>query len=192
MIDPPQIIRLRVQRTAVIQSTIPREMWPGFKEPVVNAVMTALASQGVAAVFAWLLTSQQVPFKVTQALAAISDNPLFFLLLVNIVYLVVGCVFEVTAALIMTVPVLLPVAQSYGIDPVHLGVVITANMGIGLVTPPVGICLYVACGISGAPMAAVTRPLLPLLAVMIAILLVITYVPDITLFLPRLLLGYGV
>jgi C4-dicarboxylate transporter DctM subunit len=146
---------------------------------------------GAAAVFAWLLTSQQVPLKVTRALSEISSNPAFFLLLVNVIFLLIGCVFEVTAALIMTVPVLIPVAKSYGIDPVHLGVVITANMGIGLVTPPVGICLYVACGISGAPMHDVTRPLLPLLAVMIATLLVITYVPAITLFLPRVLLGYG-
>jgi C4-dicarboxylate transporter DctM subunit len=109
---------------------------------------------------------------------------------VNIAYLVIGCVFEVTAALIMTVPILLPVAKTYGIDPVHLGVVVTANMGIGLVTPLVGICLYVACGISGASIERVARPLMPFLAVMIATLLFITYVPEITLFLPRYLLGY--
>jgi tripartite ATP-independent transporter DctM subunit len=146
---------------------------------------------GMAAIFAWLLTSQQVPLAVASALAAVSASPWFFLALVNLSYLAIGCVFEVTAALIMTVPILLPVARLYGIDPVHLGVVVTANMGIGLVTPPVGICLYVACGISGVPMERVARPLLPFLAVMIATLLLITYLPDLTLFLPRLLLGYG-
>ena len=146
---------------------------------------------GVAAVFGWLLTSQQVPLQVTKALSEISDNPLFFLFLINVSFLLIGCVFEVTAALIMTVPVLIPVALAYGIDPVHLGVVITANMGIGMVTPPVGICLYVACGISRVPMNTVIRALTPFLAVMIATLLLITYVPSITLFLPRLLLGYG-
>jgi C4-dicarboxylate transporter DctM subunit len=102
----------------------------------------------------------------------------------------IGSVVEVTAALIMTVPILLPVARAYGIDPVHLGVVVTANMGIGLVTPPVGICLYVACGISGASMEKVAQPLVPFLAVMIATLFLITYVPEITLILPRHLLGY--
>lgn len=146
---------------------------------------------GIAAVFGWLLTSQQVPLKVTAALSAMSDSPLFFLLLVNVVFLLIGCVFEVTAALIMTVPVLMPVALAYGIDPVHLGVVITANMGIGLVTPPVGICLYVACGISKVPMGEAARAIAPLLAVMVATLFLITYVPSITLFLPRVLLGYG-
>lgn len=146
---------------------------------------------GVAAVFGWLLTSQQVPLKVTAALSAMSDSPLFFLLLINLVFLLIGCVFEVTAALIMTVPVLMPVALAYGIDPVHLGIVITANMGIGLVTPPVGICLYVACGISKVPMGEAARAMAPLLAVMVATLFLITYVPSITLFLPRVLLGYG-
>lgn len=145
---------------------------------------------GMAAIFAWLLTSQQVPLAVATALAEISSSPWFFLLLVNLSYLVTGCVFEVTAALIMTVPILLPVALSYGIDPVHLGVVVTANMGIGLVTPPVGICLYVACGISGATIESAGRALLPFLAVMVGTLLLITYVPEITLFLPHLLLGY--
>jgi len=134
---------------------------------------------GMAAIFAWLLTSQEVPLAVATGLAAVSASPWFFLLLVNVAYLMIGCVFEVTAALIMTVPILVPVARLYGIDPVHLGVVVTANMGIGLVTPPVGVCLYVACGISGAPV------------VMIATLFLITYVPELTLVLPRLLLGYG-
>jgi C4-dicarboxylate transporter, DctM subunit len=145
---------------------------------------------GMASVFAWILTSQQVPLAVANAFAAISSSPWFFLLLVNIAYLVIGSVFEVTAALIMTVPILLPVARAYGIDPVHLGVVVTANMGIGLVTPPVGVCLYVACGISGTSIERVARPLVPFLAVMIGTLFLITYVPGITLLLPQVLLGY--
>jgi C4-dicarboxylate transporter DctM subunit len=145
---------------------------------------------GTASIFGWILTSQQVPLTVANAFASISSSPWFFLLLINIAYLIIGCVFEVTAALIMTVPILLPVARAYSIDPVHLGVVITANMGIGLVTPPVGICLYVACGISGVPIERVARPLLPFLAVMTATLFLITYAPGITLVLPRYLLGY--
>jgi len=145
---------------------------------------------GMASVFGWILTSQQVPLAVATAFAAISSSPWFFLLLVNLAYLVIGCVFEVTAALIMTVPILLPVAQAYGIDPVHLGVVVTANMGIGLVTPPIGVCLYVACGISGTSIERVARPLLPFLAVMVGTLVLITYLPPLTLILPRLLLGY--
>src|SRR5207248_2740892 len=131
-----------------------------------------------------------VPLHVTNALASMSSQPWFFLLLVNVVFILIHCVFEVTASLIMTLPILFPVARAYGIDPVHLGIVLTANMGVGLITPPVGICLYVACGISRTPMEKVVWPLLPLLGTMIATLFVITYIPDFTLLLPRLMLGY--
>ena len=154
---------------------------------VTGAVMIVI---GTAAIFAWLLTSQQVPLRIAEALTSISSDAWFFLLLVNIVFLGIGAVFEVTAALIMTVPILAPLLLQYNIDPVHFGVVLTANLGIGMVTPPVGICLYVACGISKAPIETVIRPLLPLLAVMIATLALITFVPEITLYLPQVLLGY--
>jgi C4-dicarboxylate transporter DctM subunit len=145
---------------------------------------------GVASLFAWLITSAQIPQGIAAGLAALSGSPWFFLLLVNLTYLILGCIFEVTAALIMTLPVILPVALSYGIDPVHLGVVLVANLGIGLVTPPVGVCLFVACGIGKVPIDEVIAPLWPFLAVMVASLLVITYLPDLTLWLPRLLLAY--
>lgn len=154
---------------------------------VTGAVMIVI---GTAAIFAWLLTSQQVPLRIAEALASISSEPWFFLLLVNIVFLGIGAVFEVTAALIMTVPILAPLLSQYNIDPVHFGVVLTANLGIGMVTPPVGICLYVACGISKASIESVLRRLLPLLAVMVATLALITFAPEITLYLPRVFLGY--
>jgi tripartite ATP-independent transporter DctM subunit len=142
---------------------------------------------GTASLFAWYLTSQQVPRFITQYLVSITDEKVIILLLLNVVFLLVGCVFEVTAALIMAVPIVLPLTKAYGIDPVHLGIIIAANMGIGLVTPPVGICLYVACGISRIPIERTLLPLLPLLIAMIIGLLIVTYVPEITLFLPRLL-----
>ena len=145
---------------------------------------------GMAAIFAWLLTSEQVPLSVANWLASISTETWFFLLLVNIAFLLIGAVFEVTAALIMTVPILMPLVARYNVDPVHFGVLLTANMGIGLVTPPVGVCLYVACGISRTPIEAVVRPLLPLLGVMVATLILITYWPELTLYLPKTLLGY--
>ncbi|MGE0752407.1 MAG: TRAP transporter large permease [Variibacter sp.] len=152
-----------------------------------GAVMIVI---GMAAVFAWLLTSQQVPLQVAQWLAGISTQTWFFLLLINIAFLLIGAVFEVTAALIMTVPILMPLVAQYNVDPVHFGVLLTANLGIGMVTPPVGVCLYVACGISKAPLESVIKPLAPLLGMMIATLILITYIPEITLYLPKLMLGY--
>lgn len=145
---------------------------------------------GMAGIFAWLLTSEQIPLLVANWLVGISTDPKFFLLLVNVILLITGAFFEETALLIMSVPILMPLIARYGLDPVHFGVVMTANLGIGLVAPPVGVCLFVACGISKVPLEAVIRPLLPLIGVMIATLMLITYWPELTLFLPKLLLGY--
>ncbi len=145
---------------------------------------------GTASVFGWLLASQQVPMKAMSAFTSLSDRAWVFLLAVNLVFIVIHVVFEATASLIMALPVLFPVAKLYGIDPVHLGIVLTANMGIGLITPPVGLCLCVACGISDLPIGRVTRPLMPLLMAMIAVLFAITFLPDLVLFLPRHLLNY--
>ncbi len=145
---------------------------------------------GMAGIFAWLLTSQQVPLALANWLASISSETWFFLLLVNVTLLITGAFFEETALLIMSVPILMPLLARYNVDPVHFGVVLTANLGVGLVAPPVGVCLFVACGISGASMEAVLRPLLPLLAVMVGTVILITYWPELTLFLPKQLLGY--
>jgi C4-dicarboxylate transporter, DctM subunit len=154
---------------------------------ITGAVMLVV---GMAGIFAWLLTSEQVPTVVANWLVGISTDPRFFLLLVNITLLITGAFFEETALLIMSIPILMPLIARYNLDPVHFGVVMTANLGIGLVAPPVGVCLFVACGISKVPLEAVIRPLLPLIGVMIGTLILITYWPEMTLFLPKALLGY--
>lgn len=154
---------------------------------ITGAVMLVV---GMAGIFAWLLTSEQIPLVVANWLVGISNDPRFFLLLVNVTLLITGAFFEETALLIMSIPILMPLIERYHLDPVHFGVVMTANLGIGLVAPPVGVCLFVACGISKVPLEAVIRPLLPLIGVMIATLILITYWPELTLFLPKVLLGY--
>ena len=167
--------------------------WADLFRVLINSGVTAgivMFILGTASLFAWLLTSQQVPLHVTNWLASLSSQPWFFLLVVNVVFIVIHCVFEVTASLIMTLPILFPIARAYGIDPVHLGIILTANMGVGLITPPVGTCLCVACSISGVSIEKATWPLLPFLGTLILTLFAITYLPGITLFLPRLLLGY--
>ena len=145
---------------------------------------------GTASVFGWILTSQQVPHQISETLASISSKPWVFLLLVNVIFIIVHCIFEVSASLIMTLPILFPIARGYGIDPVHFGIILTANMGVGMITPPIGMCLCVACGISGVSIQKATIPLLPLLGTMILALAFITFVPEFTLLLPRLVLGY--
>jgi len=142
------------------------------------------------AIFAWVLANQQIPQKVAQAIFSFSNQPWVFLLIVNLLMLVVGTFLDATPALMILVPILLPIAMRLGIDPIHFGVVLVANLGIGFITPPVGVTLFVATSITKVPIARVVKPLLPYFLVMVATLLLITYVPWFTLVLPRLFMGY--
>ena len=154
-----------------------------------SAVTTGIVGLllGMATVFGYVLTTLQVPLKLANAIMDLSGNRWVFLILVNLLLLVAGCFLNATAILVVIVPILLPMAQRFGIDLVHFGIMIIANLGIGYVTPPVGTCLYVACSISKEPLERVIRPLVPLLGVMVLMLAVVAFWPDLTLILPRLL-----
>lgn len=145
---------------------------------------------GVANVASWILTTQQVPMQAAEAIRALTDNPLMFLLLVNILLLIVGFFFDVVAAMVMFGPILIPMATSFGIDPLHFGMIFTLNLVIGLVTPPVGICLFIAAGISRTPIEQVIKESWPFLAWLLVVLAIVTYAPDTYLWLPRML-GYS-
>ena len=142
-----------------------------------------------AVLFSFLLTSEQIP----QSLAAwINDmglSPWMFLMVVNILLLIAGNFMEPSSILLITAPILFPVAMKLGIDPIHLGIVMTVNMEIGMITPPVGLNLYVASGISGLGLTDTTKACAPWILVMLAFLLLITYVPIISTWLPDLLMG---
>ncbi len=144
---------------------------------------------GMSSTFAWVVASQRIPQAVMEAMLGISSSPTVFMLMVNILFLFVGCIMDPTPAIIILVPVLMPVVRQLGIDPIHFGTVLVANLGIGMVTPPVGVVLYVAASIGKTTLEEVTKHLLPFFAVLILALLVITYLPDVTLFVPRLF-GY--
>jgi C4-dicarboxylate transporter DctM subunit len=144
---------------------------------------------GLASVFGWVLTVEQAPLKLANFILSISTSQWVFLLLVNILFLIAGCFLNATAILIILVPILLPMAQKFGVDLIHFGIMLIANLGIGYVTPPVGTCLYVACGISKQPLADVIKPLAPYLVVMVIMLMLITYVPWISLVIPNLVYG---
>jgi C4-dicarboxylate transporter DctM subunit len=139
-----------------------------------------------ASLFAWLVAVEQIPQLVTGWITAISNSPAVFLLVVNIVLLITGCLMETIAAIIILMPILFPVATYFGINPVHFGVMVTVNLCIGMVTPPYGIALYVASAVSGRSVAQVTRHLaLPIVA-MVVVLLLITYYSESVLIVPRI------
>ncbi len=135
--------------------------------------------------FGWVIAREQGPQRVAEALLRLTQNPYVFLLLVNLALLLVGMLLEPVAALLITVPVLLPVAIEFGIDPLHLGVVMVLNLVIGLLTPPVGLVLYVLSSVTGVPFPQVVRGTLPFLIPLAVTLLLVTYVPALSLWVPR-------
>ena len=145
---------------------------------LVNSAMV-LFLVATANVFGWIIVYEKIPQTVAALLQKFTTDPVIFLILVNILMLMVGMVIDAIAALILVVPILLPIAmKSYGIDPFHFGVVICLNLVIGLLTPPVGTALYVAANVSGCKPLDIVKPLAPFLLASIAVLLLITVWPD--------------
>ena len=142
-----------------------------------------------ALVFNYVITIENIPKTLSAALKAYELSPYAFLLAANVLLLVLGCFLEGTTILLVIVPVLLPTAQALGIDPVHFGVVVVVNIMIGLVTPPYGLLLFMMVHIAGVSLRSLVSEVMPFLWVMVAALALLTFVPEITLFLPRLL-GY--
>ncbi|OIQ28006.1 MAG: hypothetical protein BM562_13620 [Alphaproteobacteria bacterium MedPE-SWcel] len=131
-----------------------------------------------------------IPFAISDFLLGLSDNPIAILLAINVALLIVGTFMDMTPALLIFTPIFMPVIKGLGMDPVHFGIVMTLNLCIGICTPPVGSALFVGCSVGGTSIAKVIRPLLPFYAVLFGLLMLVTYVPEISLTLPRLLLGY--
>lgn len=132
-----------------------------------------------------ILTQEQVPQAVSDALLGLSQNPLLILLTINLILLIVGTVMDMTPAILVFTPIFLPVAISLGLDPIHFGIVLIANLCIGLCTPPVGTCLFLGCSVGKSNIVAVSRAMVPFYAAMVLSLLLITYVPWLSLWLPR-------
>ena len=139
--------------------------------------------------FAHVLTTEQIPQAIAHALVAGGLQPWQFLIIVNVMLLIAGNFMEPSAIILILVPIIFPIATQLGIDPIHLGVMIVVNMEIGMVTPPVGLNLFVASGITGMPLLSVVRAALPWLVILLGFLILITFVPQISLFLPDLLYG---
>jgi tripartite ATP-independent transporter DctM subunit len=138
----------------------------------------------------WLLTTDQIPQRFTAFVIGQVKDPALFLLLVNVLLLIVGCLIEGLAAMIVLVPILAPIAVGFGIDPVHFAMVVVLNLMIGLITPPMGLCLFVADGIARVGLPAILRRIWPLLAAELLVLAAVTFVPELSVSLPRIA-GYG-
>ena len=163
--------------------------WSGFVEAVMGAVRTTamvLLVIGTAASFGWLMAFLQVQTLMIAAISAISDNPIIVLLVINVILLLLGTFMDMAPMVIISTPVLLPVVKAFGIDPVHFGVVMILNAGIGLNTPPVGTVLFVGCAVGGISIREAMRTIWPFFGASIAVLLAVTYIPSLSLWLPSL------
>ncbi len=147
------------------------------------AVMFCVATTNV---LAWALTSEAIIAKMSASILSLTANKHLMLLYFNVILLFIGMILDATPAIILIVPIIMPVAMKLGIDPVHLGIITTANLAIGMSSPPVGITLFVSSSISQTPISRLIPPLLPMWAAMFAFLLVITFIPELSLFLPGL------
>ena len=136
-----------------------------------------------------VLTDEQIPQQVANAMLSVGFGPVMFLIVVNVILLIGGQFMEPSGLLVIVAPLVFPIAIKLGIDPIHLGIIMVVNMEIGMITPPVGLNLFVTSGVAGMPMMSVVRAALPFLAVLFVFLILVTYVPWISTFLPNMFMG---
>jgi C4-dicarboxylate transporter DctM subunit len=148
---------------------------------------TSMAILGCATAFTRIMTIEQIPAMVTAFMIGLTQNKIILLILINILLLIVGCFMDTTPAMIVLSPILLPVAVSLGLHPIHFGLIMVVNLAIGFITPPLGVNLFVATRVGDVPIEVVTRGIIPFVIVMIFSLALITFVPELTMFLPNLL-----
>jgi tripartite ATP-independent transporter DctM subunit len=155
-----------------------------LKSAETTAIVMALIATSAA--MSWILSYENIPQTVSQGLLTLSENPLLILLLINIILLVVGAFMDMTPAVLIFTPIFLPVAVELGMSPLHFGIMMILNLSIGLVSPPVGSVLFVACAVAKTKLESLIKPLLPMYLAMVVVLLLVTYVPAISEFLPNL------
>ena len=145
---------------------------------------------GTSTILGRVLTLEQIPDAVAHTMIGLTDNKIVILLIINLLLLGCGCLLETNSSILILAPILYPVVASFGVDIVHFGIIMVVNLAIGFITPPVGVNLFVACGIGNIPFAELVKKIVPFLCVLLIGLVIITYVPAVTLALPRLL-GYA-
>lgn len=164
--------------------------WATFTKSTVGAVRTTamvLMVIGAASAFGWLLALLQVPQAMINAMQSVSNNPYVIFMLLNVILLFLGCFMDMAPLIIICTPIFLPVVKAFGMDPVHFGTILILNLGIGLCTPPVGSVLFVGCAVGEIPIMKAVKTIWPFYGACFVALMLVTYFPQISLFLPQLL-----
>ena len=153
---------------------------------LVLAILSMCFCIATASVFSWIAAIEDIPARLAGTLLTLTENPIVLLLLINMVLLIAGTFVETTASLILLVPMITAMLPSLGIDIIQLGVIVVANLAIGMLTPPMGICLIVSCSISGDSLSAISKRILPFLGILIIDLLIITFYSPLTMWMAKL------
>jgi tripartite ATP-independent transporter DctM subunit len=190
---PTEIAAVTVAYALAVSALFYRELtWQGLLAAgleTLRASAAILIIVAVAALFGWVLSVEQVPQAMTKLMLSISTDPMVLLLLVNLLLLVVGMFLDSTTAILVIAPIIAKPLVAAGVDPVHLGMVVVFNLMIGLVTPPMGLALFLVADIAKVPMKDVLREMVPYYLPLVATLALITFFPAVTLWLPRLAVG---
>lgn len=184
---------IAVLYTFILSVLVYKEVkWKELPQLLLNATTTTaivLLLVATSMGMSWILSYENIPQGVSTSLMALSGNPVIILLIINVILLLTGTFMDMTPAVLIFTPIFLPVVKELGVDPIHFGIIMVLNLSIGLCTPPVGSVLFVGCSIAQTSISRVIRPLLPLFLAMLVALLLVTFIPQISLFLPRLF-GY--
>jgi tripartite ATP-independent transporter DctM subunit len=163
---------------------LPQILWETARNSIQVMFIISAAS-----IFGWLLIQQQVPTTIVERLMALTNERWLVLLIVNVILLILGCFMEGIAIMLLTIPVFVPLVTRVGVDPVHFGVVMALNTMIGLLTPPVGMCLYAVSSISKVSIWPLAKELWPYILALTVCLFLITYIPGLTMWIPDLVMG---
>ena len=180
---------IAVVYTAILSMVIYKEVsWKNIPEIFIESAKTTAVVMlliGTSMGMSWVMSYENIPQEVSEALISVSDNKIIILILINLILLFVGIFMDMTPAILIFTPIFLPVVTQLGMNPIHFGIIMVLNLCIGLCTPPVGSVLFVGVGVAKLSIQKVIRPLMPLFIAMLVTLLLVTYLPEITLWLPR-------
>ncbi len=188
---PTEAAAVAVVYSFIVGRFVYRELaWKDIPTILVNSGITTAAILliiAMANVFAWVIAANMIPMKIAAVFLSISDNPFIFLFVINIFLLLVGMFMETGAAIILLAPILAPIATQLGINPLHFGFIMVLNLAIGMATPPVGVCLFVSCGLTGLSLEKISSAVYKFIIAELVTLMIVTYIEPISLFLPKLL-----
>ncbi len=163
---------------------------PGLVHRVLKTVAMVMTLIAMASAFGYVMALMQMPAKVTAFFLTVSENKYVILMLINFMLLVLGCLMDMAPLILICTPILLPVVMKLGVDPVHFGMIMLLNLGIGLLTPPVGAVLFVGCAIGKVKLEDVMRGIWPFYGVLVAVLMLVTFIPALSLWLPSITVGH--